>query len=252
LFRDEQDREVFLDMLRFALTFSKCVLWAYALMSNHYHLVLYGSSLQLTRCMTRLKNSYSVYHNRRYGLSGAAFEGPYKAIVQRSPGILARTLAYVVLNPWRAGLRAVSESWLWTSLRAFSGEEAHSPVPVDPLMALLAVDPDMAAARVQYQAAIEAEMARPKPPGGERLTASEIQGRQFDWCLEEAQRRDFGDSGISPEHAAAYWAVLAGVPLRVIVRRLGVERSRVIQRWLDELKDRIRKDTSIASLLKPP
>jgi REP element-mobilizing transposase RayT len=122
LFRDDDDRRTFFEVLKSALAFSRCVLWAYALMSNHYHLVLYGSSFELSRCMKRLNQWYSYYHNRKYGLKGAAFEGSYKAFPQKSMHLLFRIIAYVILNPWRAGLRAVEDSWLWTSLRAYRGE----------------------------------------------------------------------------------------------------------------------------------
>src|SRR5436190_11695413 len=42
LFHDDEDYLQFIIFLKHALSKSGCVLWAFTLMSNHYHLVLYG------------------------------------------------------------------------------------------------------------------------------------------------------------------------------------------------------------------
>src|SRR5687767_1712152 len=82
LFRDDQDARVFAALLQTALNLSGCVLWAYLLMTNHFHLAIRGSSDQLSRCMRYAEGFYSIYHNKRYGLSGAAFEGRYESYPQ--------------------------------------------------------------------------------------------------------------------------------------------------------------------------
>src|SRR5687767_9259733 len=63
LFHDDEDFSKFAIFLAFAVKKSGCVLWAFALMNNHYHLVLRGASAQLTACMHRLNRLYSAYHN---------------------------------------------------------------------------------------------------------------------------------------------------------------------------------------------
>src|SRR5687768_2361638 len=104
LFRDDEDARVFVALLRSALELSGCVLWAYVLMTNHFHFAIRGSSAQLRRCMHYEEGLYSHYHNRRYGLSGAAFEKRYEAYPQGTLPMLLRTIAYVLMNPVAAGL----------------------------------------------------------------------------------------------------------------------------------------------------
>src|SRR3982750_1685761 len=84
LFRKEPDFMKFLDLLAFGRRASQCSLWAYALMSNHYHRVVEGSSTALAKCMHRLNGMYSSFHNQKYGLEGHAFDGPYHAFRQKT------------------------------------------------------------------------------------------------------------------------------------------------------------------------
>ena len=48
LFHDEQDFSIFIAVLRRAVEVSGATLWAFAIMTNHYHLVIYASTKQLT------------------------------------------------------------------------------------------------------------------------------------------------------------------------------------------------------------
>ena len=117
LFRDDQDFSQFLTFLRYSLDASGCLLWAFALMTNHYHLVLRGSSKELTACMRRINLMYSRYHNKRYTMDGHTFDGPYQAFRQATPLLMLHTIAYVHFNPVKAGLSICPEDYLWSSCR---------------------------------------------------------------------------------------------------------------------------------------
>src|SRR5258706_4456804 len=129
LFRDDADFETFLRFLGFSLFKSGCELWAYALMSNHYHLILYGSSGQLSKCMFHLNRLYSRYHNERYNLGGHVFHGPYKAFRAPTFRLLLWKVAYVFLNPVKAALCDHPEEYLWSGYSSFLGMEG-SPLEV--------------------------------------------------------------------------------------------------------------------------
>src|SRR5205085_2109434 len=104
LYRDPEDYSTFLNILAFALRESGCEMWAYALMSNHYHLVLWGDSAQLALCMYQVNRIYARYHNKKYQLGGHVFDGPYQAFRVATVRLTMRTLAYVFLNPVKGGL----------------------------------------------------------------------------------------------------------------------------------------------------
>ena len=101
IFRDDRDRQHFLELLaEMVLRFG--VRWhAYVLMENHYHLLLELTEANLSRAVQWLNVSYSVWFNRRYGRSGHLFQGRFKSVlVNRDEWALALS-RYLHLNPVR-------------------------------------------------------------------------------------------------------------------------------------------------------
>ena len=141
LFSDDEDYSKFLKLLREAVNLSGCLLWAYALMPNHYHLILHASSEQLTACMWRLDYMFSRYHNQKYGLTGHTFEGPYEAYRQRSLWFLIRKIIYVLLNPVKGRLITRPEEYKWSNFKAYLGVPG-SPVETEISSVLRMIDPD--------------------------------------------------------------------------------------------------------------
>ena len=66
LFYEDFDYLKFLSLLREACLASGCVLYAYCLMANHYHLILKATSPQLSHCMWILNRKYALHHNARH------------------------------------------------------------------------------------------------------------------------------------------------------------------------------------------
>jgi REP-associated tyrosine transposase len=66
IFRDDTDRDNFLDRLGEILedTQTKCFAWA--LIPNHFHLLLRTGGAPISRVMQRLLTGYAVSFNRRY------------------------------------------------------------------------------------------------------------------------------------------------------------------------------------------
>ena len=97
---------------------------AYALMDNHYHLVIESPKANLVDGMQWFQTTYTRRFNVKNGRWGHLFGGRYKAIVvQHQEGDYYRHLVdYVHLNPVRAGMIEEGEgfdSMEWTSLREY-------------------------------------------------------------------------------------------------------------------------------------
>jgi putative transposase len=75
IFLDDQDRQRFLGLLGREIGQQNWLLYAYCLMSNHYHLLLETPEANLARGMRRLNGVYTQGFNRRYGLSGHVLQG---------------------------------------------------------------------------------------------------------------------------------------------------------------------------------
>src|SRR5688500_16136072 len=141
LFRDDEDARVVSALLQRALERSGCALWAYVLMTNHFHFAIRGGSDQLRRCMHYVEWLYSLYHNKRYGLSGAAFEKRYEAYPQGTLPLLLRTIAYLLMNPVAAGMVESPDAYSWSNHASFFGGEP-SLLAGDADLFLDRVDPD--------------------------------------------------------------------------------------------------------------
>ncbi len=66
IFRDEKDRAAFLERLGTVVEEGGAQLLAWALMGNHYHLVLRPRRAYLKDLMRRLMTGYAVWFNRRH------------------------------------------------------------------------------------------------------------------------------------------------------------------------------------------
>ena len=75
IFLDDQDRELFLEMLGICVKRFSWILTAYVLMSNHFHLVVQLTEESLSRGLQWLNSRYSQAFNRRYGRVGHLLQG---------------------------------------------------------------------------------------------------------------------------------------------------------------------------------
>ena len=101
IFLDDADRDRFLEQLQERLQTYEVLLYAYALMSNHFHLLVRTPRANLSRFMQRLNTSYALYFRYRHGRPGHVFQGRYKALVVDGEEYLQRLSRYIHLNPVR-------------------------------------------------------------------------------------------------------------------------------------------------------
>jgi putative transposase len=248
LFRDDQDARVFMSLLHTALEVSGCVLWAYVLMTNHFHLAVRGSSEQLKRCMRSAEGLYAVYHNKRYSLSGAAFEGRYESYPQGTLPMLLRTIAYVLMNPVAAGMVGEPEAYSWSNYASFFGGRPCL-MAGDADLLLDRTDPDPSIAQARLRTFMERERVRIQRgehrPG---LSAKDVQANHFDWLLEEATRRKDQLGRFSPLSLAVHWAKEAGFHRSAIAQVLGGPMPQALRSELSDLRRWLTTQAALASL----
>lgn len=89
----------------------------YALMPNHFHLVLWPrGDGDLSRWMQWLLTSQVRRYHRHYQGSGHVWQGRFKAFPIEQDEHLLTVLRYVERNPLRAKLVRRAEAWPWSSL----------------------------------------------------------------------------------------------------------------------------------------
>lgn len=101
---------------------------AYTLMSNHFHLLATPEDGHgLSGMMQSLGRRYVRIFNDRHSRSGTLWEGRYKATVIDSERYLIACMAYIELNPVRAGMVLHAADYPWSSYAHQTGIR-HDPL----------------------------------------------------------------------------------------------------------------------------
>jgi putative transposase len=100
IFRDQADRQRFLELLKGVTERFGWGVHGYVLMGNHYHLLVQTPHANLSAGMQWLGVSYSVWFNRRHQRVGHLFQGRFHAVVLEK-AVAVEVSRYVHLNPVR-------------------------------------------------------------------------------------------------------------------------------------------------------
>jgi len=104
IFSNRKDREDFLERLADLCRADALSVYAWALMSNHFHLLLRTVNQPLSKSMRKLLTGYVVNYNRRHKRYGHLFDNRYKSILCEDDPYLMELTRYIHLNPLRAGI----------------------------------------------------------------------------------------------------------------------------------------------------
>ena len=102
IFAGTDDKQDFLARLGDGLAKTQCQCLAWAIMSNHYHLLIRVSSEPLSKLMGKLLSGYATQYNRRKKRSGYVFQNRYKSILCDEDAYLLELIRYIHLNPLKA------------------------------------------------------------------------------------------------------------------------------------------------------
>lgn len=98
---------------------------AYVLMTNHFHLLATPQSDKgLPLLMQAVGRSYVRYFNDRHTRTGSLWEGRYRSTLIETDRYLLACMAYIDLNPVRAGMVAEPLDYAWSSHGFYVGARA--------------------------------------------------------------------------------------------------------------------------------
>ena len=187
-FRDEADRQRFVETLGEACAKTGWQVHAYVLMPNHFHLVVETPQPNLVAGMKWFLGTYTSRFNRRHKLFGHLFSGRYKSLIVDGSGrgYLKTVCDYVHLNPARTKLLSAEQplkSFAWSSWRAYLRAPSQRPawLRVDRLLGASGIPKESRAGRQQLERALEAR--RGAEEGGE------FNAIRRGWCLGEERFR---------------------------------------------------------------
>jgi REP element-mobilizing transposase RayT len=102
--KDDEDRKHFVSRMGSLAKETGTAVYAWALMSNHAHILLRSGRTGMPGFMRRLLTGYASAYNRRHKRYGHVFQNRYKSIVCEEDPYFQKLVCYIHLNPLRAGL----------------------------------------------------------------------------------------------------------------------------------------------------
>lgn len=130
IFRDEIDRKKLMKIVGEAGGKYDFKLFAYVLMSNHYHFLLKTEKANLPIIMQHINTSYGIYFNCRYKRNGHLFQSRYKAILVEHGPEIKEVVRYMHLNPIRAQMCETLGKYPWSSHGQFTGARENGTADV--------------------------------------------------------------------------------------------------------------------------
>ena len=164
IFRDDQDRRMFVSALSEACGKTGWQVHALCLMPNHFHLVVETPRGNLVAGMKWLLGAYTGRFNRRHKQFGHLFSGRYKALIVDGSGngYLKTVCEYVHLNPARAKLLGPKQplrGYRWSSWPEYLKKPRQRPawLRVDRLLGEMRIPKDSLAGRREIERLVEAQ-----------------------------------------------------------------------------------------------
>ncbi|MFY8104970.1 MAG: transposase [Ramlibacter sp.] len=109
-------------------------LHAYVLMPNHFHLLVTPAQEgALARMMQSIGRRHVRHFNVQAQRSGTLWEGRYRCAVLQPEAFLLAAMAYLDLNPVRAGLAESAADYPWSSHRHCIGQAVDKGLSPHPL-----------------------------------------------------------------------------------------------------------------------
>lgn len=152
IFRNDSDYGMFVSRFSSLLEETGTECFAWALLPNHFHLLIRCTETELSRFMRRLLTGYAVNFNHLHRRSGHLFQNRYKSIICEADAYLHELIRYIHLNPLRAKVVPDLEGldvYPWSGHAVLLGNEILSGQVTEEVLALFGKH--LSAARRKYQ-----------------------------------------------------------------------------------------------------
>lgn len=123
-FEESKDYTKYLDLLAYYKEKCNFKIYAYCLMSNHVHLLIYTPDTPLEDIFRRLNTHYATWFNMKYDRTGFLQQGRYYCEPVEDYNYLINVIWYIHNNPVKAGLEPTPGSnYHWSSVRDYVSDE---------------------------------------------------------------------------------------------------------------------------------
>ena len=130
IFTGNKNKNQFLNYLEEKSKKMKIPIFAYCIMNNHYHIVLQNTNCKMSEFMRQLDGEYGKCYRKHNGGKGYVFQDRYKSTLIQEDSYLRISIAYLLLNPVRAGIVKQIDEYIWSSIRDYYYREKSEIVDI--------------------------------------------------------------------------------------------------------------------------
>jgi putative transposase len=142
LFKDNEDRYFFLELLYEKRVKYQFRLLGYCLLDDAYHLMLHEHKSQLATIMKSLNVSYAAYYHKKYGVAGALFKDRFKSECLSKMEEVLSCLVHVHFQPVEHHLTSYIERYEWSSYGDYIATGNSDLIAKEMILSLFALSTD--------------------------------------------------------------------------------------------------------------
>jgi REP element-mobilizing transposase RayT len=122
IFEDDEDKERFIERIKYYKTISEYKVYGYCLMDNHVHLLIKEEKESISNAIKRISSSYVHWYNNKYERCGHLFQERYKSEVVENDEYFLTVLRYIHQNPIKAEKIENIVDYKWSSYKEYIGQ----------------------------------------------------------------------------------------------------------------------------------
>ncbi|MCR4745787.1 MAG: transposase [Lachnospiraceae bacterium] len=126
IFEDDSDYQKFLFILKDCKKKYDIEIYAYCIMDNHIHLLIYSSEDKLSKFFQSLETRFVHWYNIKYLRYGHLFQGRFFSRPIECSKAFLSALVYIHNNPVKANICRYASEYRWSSYNVFYG--ANNPL----------------------------------------------------------------------------------------------------------------------------
>ena len=123
VFQDKREKTRILNLIRENYEKYNIKVYAYCIMSNHFHLLLEAELKELASFMAKIIASFAHYYNYKHNRTGYVFQGRFKSQCIENGSYFWSCLRYIHLNPVKAGMCKSIEDYVQSSVGEYNHPE---------------------------------------------------------------------------------------------------------------------------------
>lgn len=130
IFYDDNDRKIFISLLKKYTDQLNISVYAYCLMNNHVHLLIGKGNFLMSKLMLKLNTSYVRRFNIKYERTGHLFQGRYLSMPIENEVSFKKVIRYIIRNPQKAGISKYDE-YEWSSFTEIKHSKIDSSAAIE-------------------------------------------------------------------------------------------------------------------------